>query len=318
MKQRILILASLLTFCSAAWSGDLDQIKQLIQANENKLALEKIDNLPANQPKKADVLFLRAVALSKLNRRQEAIDVYNELINKYPTLPEPRNNLAVLYAQQGKFEASEQALQSALNTDPSYATAQRNLSDIYKTLASIAYNKALSLDNGKEPAPPETKLSLIEELRSYHENAPAAPAVAMVKAVASVTNVEPTSRPDFEKPADINDIKRDIKDVIDNWADAWSKQDVEAYLEHYSPDFTPDDHTSLTEWQNQRRQRLKAPGFIRVEVRKLNTMLLDKHIASATFDQRYRSDRFSDLSHKMLILKQEQGQWRIIQETETK
>lgn len=318
MEQRILFASILLTLSSSAWPGNLDEVKQLIEAGENNQALVQIDDQLVKQPDDPEVLFLRAVALSKLQRKQEAIELYHELINQYPTLPEPRNNLAVLYAQQGEFEASEQALQSALNTHPSYATAHRNLSDIYKTLASIAYNKALDLDNGREPSPPETKLQLITELRSYHNGASAdvtPPLATSTGGALASTRKEATSfHTEIEKAADIND----IEEVISSWATAWSEQDVKRYLGHYSPDFIPDNRLSRPEWEELRRQRLLTPDFIRMEVSQLKTVILDNRIASVSLDQQYRSDRFSELSHKIVLLRYENGRWRIIQETETK
>lgn len=318
MEQRILFASILLMLSSSAWPGNLDEVKQLIEAGENNHALAQIDDQLVKQPDDPEILFLRAVALGKLQRKQEAIELYHELINKHPTLPEPRNNLAVLYAQQGEFEASEQALQSALNTHPSYATAHRNLSDIYKTLASIAYNKALNLDNGREPSPPETKLQLIVEFRSHHNGASAEvappPATSPAGLLASTQKEATPFHPEVEKTADIND----IEDVISSWASAWSEQDVKRYLDHYSPDFIPDNQLSRLEWEELRRQRLLTPDFIRVEVSQLETVILDNRIASVSLDQQYRSDRFSELSRKMVLLRHENGRWRIIQEIETK
>ena len=318
MKQRILFASILLTLSSSAWPSKLDQIKQLIATDANQQALEQIDAQLAEQPKDPEALFLRAIILGKLQRQQEAIELYNELVSSYPTLPEPHNNLAVLYAQQGEFQASEQELESALNTDPSYATAHRNLSDIYKTLASIAYNKALNLDNGNKESVPETNLQLIVDLRSYHNDAtvevsaPVATTTAL--SVANIRSEVEPFHPKNEKPVDI----KDIEEVIGTWAAAWSAQDVQAYLDHYSPDFVPNNRLTRTDWEEQRRQRLKSPGFIRVEVSRLETMILDNHIASASFDQKYHSDRFTEFTHKLVLLRQEEGHWRIVQETETK
>jgi len=54
--------------------------------------------------------------------------------------------IAVLYAGQGQYEKARQALEMAIRTHPSYATAHENLGDVYAKLASQAYDKALSLD----------------------------------------------------------------------------------------------------------------------------------------------------------------------------
>src|SRR5438093_2806195 len=77
-------------------------------------------------------------------------------------MPEPYNNLAVLYAGQGDYQKARKALETAIRTHPSYAVAHENLGDIYATLASQAYDKALQLDSGNAAA--RKKLALIKEL----------------------------------------------------------------------------------------------------------------------------------------------------------
>jgi len=47
-----------------------------------------------------------------------------------PELPEPYNNLAVLYAARGDHDGARDALLRAISTHPSYATAHENLGDI--------------------------------------------------------------------------------------------------------------------------------------------------------------------------------------------
>ncbi|MFT5739602.1 MAG: tetratricopeptide (TPR) repeat protein [Gammaproteobacteria bacterium] len=65
-----------------------------------------------------------------------AAELYTVLINKNPLLPEPRNNLAMIYLSQGDFDRASMVLIDALNTHPSYAAACENLNRIYKGIAS--------------------------------------------------------------------------------------------------------------------------------------------------------------------------------------
>jgi tetratricopeptide (TPR) repeat protein len=88
--------------------------------------------------------------------------VFTALTEDYPELPEPYNNLAVLYASQGNYEKAKSALELAIHTHPSYATAHENLGDIYAQLASRAYDRALQLDKTNTAA--QTKLAMVKEL----------------------------------------------------------------------------------------------------------------------------------------------------------
>jgi tetratricopeptide (TPR) repeat protein len=305
MQQRILLTALLLSFTSQAWPFDRDEIARLISDKRYQEALNQINAQLNTQPKDIDTLFLQAVTLSKLDRNKEAIAIYKKLIDAYPNLPEPRNNLAVLLARQGELQSAEQTLQSALNTDPTYATAHNNLSDLYKAQASIAYNKALNPDNGKQSsAIPETRLRLIDELRSYKP----AKAVATTKTKTAVATTE------NEKPT----VAADIEGSVMAWAKAWSQQDVESYLNSYSATFTPPNNLARDQWNEQRRDRIKSPRFIKITIEQMKIEPLNSQAANVTFKQRYQSDRFSGTTRKLLLLNLEDGAWRIVQESETR
>ncbi len=94
----------------------------------------------------ANRLFKQGLALTEQGKTAEAIKVFTSLTEDYPQLPEPYNNLAVLYAGQGQYEKAKVALEMAIRTHPSYATAHENLGDIYAKMASQAYDRALQLD----------------------------------------------------------------------------------------------------------------------------------------------------------------------------
>ena len=118
----------------------------------------------ATSPKDARGRFLKGIILTEQNKPNDAIKVFTELTQDYPELPEPYNNLAVLYASQGQYDKARTALEMAIRTHPSYATAHENLGDIYAKMASQAYDKALQLDKSNTTA--QTKLNLIKDLFS--------------------------------------------------------------------------------------------------------------------------------------------------------
>ena len=88
--------------------------------------------------------------------------MFRALIEDYPELPEPYNNLAVLYAQRGEYESARVALETALRTAPDWAVAHENLGDIYARLAAAEYAQAAKLDRDNKTAP--AKLALARDL----------------------------------------------------------------------------------------------------------------------------------------------------------
>jgi tetratricopeptide (TPR) repeat protein len=157
----LLSLAGALTSASLQ-ANELKDIARQVRQGQQSAALNRLYAYLDSHPADAEALFLKGVALTESNKPDEAIKVFNEMTEKYPGLPEPYNNLAVLYAGKGQYDKARAALESALKTHPSYATAHNNLADVYAHMASEAYDKALQLD--KTNSSQANKLALIQDL----------------------------------------------------------------------------------------------------------------------------------------------------------
>jgi tetratricopeptide (TPR) repeat protein len=163
-----------------AWAGaavaDPARVSALMEDGKLEEALSAANEDLAGDPGNVTLRFLKGLVLTRMNRLDEAVAAFEGLTEDHPELPEPYNNLAVVYAAKGDFERARQALQKAINTHPSYATAHENMGDIYAKMASQAYNQALELNEDNPTA--KAKLSLINNLFSL----PAAPAPTQVAA----------------------------------------------------------------------------------------------------------------------------------------
>ncbi|MEK7877519.1 MAG: tetratricopeptide repeat protein [Pseudomonadota bacterium] len=160
-----LLLASLLIAPGVgAQSDDYQEASKLFRSGQPAQALERVDNFLKGNPKNARARFLKGLILTEQNKPADAINLFTGLTEDFPELPEPYNNLAVLQASLGQYDKARAALEIAIRTHPSYATAHENLGDIYAKMASQAYDKALQLDKTNSAA--QTKLKLINELFS--------------------------------------------------------------------------------------------------------------------------------------------------------
>jgi Flp pilus assembly protein TadD len=157
----------------AALADDLAAIEKQLRRGDAAQALERLDTHLRDAPDDTRARFLRGVALSESGRDDDAIAAFTKLTEDHPELPEPYNNLAVLYAQKGLYERARQALDMALQAFPSYALAWENLGDLHVKLAGQAYEKAGQLDARNRTA--ARKLALTRDLL-------AAPAKAAAKA----------------------------------------------------------------------------------------------------------------------------------------
>ena len=200
---RKLLAASLLGACAclvqAQETGkELADAQRLLKQGKHAAALTSVDGHLAQHPKDAQGRFLKGLILTEQNRLEDATTVFVGLTNDFPELPEPYNNLAVLYAQQRQYDKARNALEMAIRTHPAYAIAYENLGDVYAKLASQAYGKALQIDSGNAVA--QDKLSLIRELFGTAAK-PGAAAATAPRVVADARPAAPETHATAAAPA---------------------------------------------------------------------------------------------------------------------
>ena len=346
------ILASLpcillFTFGQPAHADELQDISKLYKQGQNDKALERLESYLTSRPKDAQGpkiaqgRFLKGLILAEQGKNAEAIQIFTRLTEEYPELPEPYNNLAVLYAAQGQYDKARQSLEMAIGTHPSYATAHENLGDIYAKMASQAYDKALKLDKGNVTA--QAKLSLVKELFSASGKVNRAPKVALAPA-ASVPAIAPAKpepakpapapvvapapapvKPEATKPApEVKptpapaeskvDAEAAVLKTLNDWADAWSDKNVSGYLGYYARDFKVPGGENRAAWEKSRKARIGKAKSIQVAIESPRVTFSDASHASVTFRQSYKSDALSTSTQKTIVLVKSGGKWLIQQE----
>jgi len=317
-----IVIALLLVASSPALADDYDDAARLLKQGRTAAALEKVDAAIAANKNDARARFLKGLILTERNETPAAIEVFKSLTRDFPELPEPYNNLAVLYAAQGQYDKARESLEMAIRTHPSYAVAHENLGDVYAKMASEAYDRALSLDRGNQTA--QTKLSLIRDLFSGNEQqrqvataatASSKPAPQVAAATTKATPVE-TAAPSKTSapPASTDNQDSAVVAAVSNWAHAWAEQDVAAYLSHYAPEFETPGQVGRSDWEKQRRSRLGQPKFIRVEVSEPTVTFKGPNSASVRFRQHYQSDTIDSTGYKTLTMVKSGEKWLIVRE----
>jgi tetratricopeptide (TPR) repeat protein len=152
--QTMLYCALALVAWAPAHADDYADVSKLAKAGKVAEALNKTNDYLSKHPADPQMRFMKGVLLTEQNKSDEAIAVFTKLTEDYKDLPEPYNNLAVLYAANGQYDKARVALEKAIRTNPSYQTAYENLGDIYGKMASQAYDKALALGSSTAVSPP--------------------------------------------------------------------------------------------------------------------------------------------------------------------
>jgi tetratricopeptide (TPR) repeat protein len=146
----------------AALADEYTPVTELMRSGQLPQAMAKAQQYLATKPRDPQMRFLKGLIEQDSGRPQDAITTYNTLITDYPELPEPYNNVAVLYAAQGQYDRARAALELAIRANSQYAIAHENLGDVYVRLASQSYQQSQRLDTTNTTVTP--KLVLLRQL----------------------------------------------------------------------------------------------------------------------------------------------------------
>lgn len=346
---QLVVLSSAFVF-SLAHADDYRDVTQLTKDGKYAEAIAKADAHILTKPRDPQMRFLKGVAQRDAGKTVEAIATFTRLTEDYPELPEPYNNLGVLYASQNQIDKARSAFEMAIRTNPTYSTAHENLGDVYAKLSSNAYNKALQLEGNNAALTP--KLALIRQLVNPNTNplkivpaapvpsaaaaaaprtpgaaapvpAPASPAAAPVPppaaapapvAPAAAKTPEPAVQTPASKPSNDSVATKEAEAAVRTWANAWAAKDMKNYLGAYAKEFDTPGSMSRKEWEEDRRVRIESKAKITVKLDALKVEVsADK--ATVKFRQDYRADKLAVSSRKTLVLVKRADRWQIVRET---
>ena len=173
------------------YAQSLKDARGLIAEKKYADAIVILDKLSVERPREPQARFLKGLALADSGKTNEAIAVFQAVLGDYPELPEPHNNLAVLYAQKGEYGLARDELEAAISAAPDYTIAYENLGDIYARLAALNYEKAVARDARNKTAP--LKLKLVRDVL--------APQVAAASTPTPASPAPPAASPAIAAPA---------------------------------------------------------------------------------------------------------------------
>lgn len=336
------MLAGTLLLCASlsAQADEIEDANSLFKQGQRSQALDKINGYLANKPKDARARFLKGLILTEQGKTADAIRIFSALTGDYPDLPEPYNNLAVLYAGQGQYDKAKILLEKAISTHPSYATAHENLGDIYAKMASQAYDRALQLDQSNTAT--QTKLAMIQNL--FASGAPGKESPARIAPVSNRTETAPViaeaTQSQSEQPASAavviesrteaksepvaapervvkKESSKEVEETVMAWAAAWSARDTDKYLSFYADDFKTPDGETRAAWETIRRDRVGSPKYIQVAIRIMTIQFTDSAHATVKFRQSYRASHLKTSGNKTLLMVKSGNKW-LIQEEHSK
>ena len=134
-------LPLLLALAQPAQAALADDVGSLLAAGRPAEALQRTEQALLVSPRDAQTRFVHGVVLMELRRDAEALEVFTQVAQEFPELPEPLNNIALLQARAGRLDAARSALESALRNDPGHRAARANLAEVHLMLAVAAWEQ---------------------------------------------------------------------------------------------------------------------------------------------------------------------------------
>lgn len=337
MKRTILqhpffrmLLALCLASPVAAFSKETHQIiadiQSIARSEGANVAIRKLDKeLPKNESLKLELLVLKAGLKVRNQQIQDAIEIYQKLIKENPKQLFLRNNLASIYADQGKLLDAERVILAGIKQHEEFATSYGNLMSIKGQQAAVALQMALDPSkprnpktqllaihtvNGSNVSAPEHQPQLAQNTPVLKPSTPPAPPPSAPTAAAK----EPSADISLAKTAEELALEERLKVFAQDWAAAWSSGDASQYLSFYSERFVPESKTSFTEWASQRRQRITPDQGIQVQIEDARVLKQSAQQAEIGFRQFYESKSLKARSNKLLTVELHNDQWKIVRE----
>jgi tetratricopeptide (TPR) repeat protein len=323
-------------------------LKGVVLAEQNKSAeaIKIFTDITEKHPELPEPYNNLAVIYAEQGQYDKARTALEKAIKTHPSYATAHENLGDIYAKM-----ASDAYDKALQLDRSNSRAQTKLM-LVKELFSRSSVVAPSAAPAK-PAPAPVMPPLSPPLVAAAPSQPLAPSVANppqqpvvvakaeepVKSKPAPAQLPTEKAPAKDKGPDAastpveknkgaaakeetkaksgdqpqSNAQESVLRAVHGWAKAWSARDVDAYLAYYARDFKTPSGESRSEWEKTRRERIRKPASIQVEV--LNPKVsIDGNHATIAFKQNYRAGINSMRTSKTLFLVKTGEKWLITQE----
>jgi tetratricopeptide (TPR) repeat protein len=306
-------------------STDLEEADRLFIAGQDgaaKTAYLSVISQGSNSPRPYNNLASLYAAEGDLDQAQ---DLLNKALATDPDYLTVYHNVGKVYAAMAR-DSYGKALQLERDTKP-LRLQTLGVRDALPTLAQVVQPQEPVTEAVLPVADPSAQMT-IAKIEKVHpapdqtteaQNVPepagaelSLPESGTLTGAVSVVASEPIAPLDLKVPVAETTVLP--QQFLEEWAQAWSSQEIERYLQSYASDFTPVGEASSQAWQESRRRRLGAPTFIKVSLSGMEVTEEKEGVIRVQAIQDYRSDRYQDRTRKSFVLRRRGQTWEIIEE----
>ncbi len=104
-----------------------------------------------------------------------------------------------------------------------------------------------------------------------------------------------------------------IEQFLKSWEAAWERQDIDAYMKFYAPDFASGEY-DLAGWRKYKTDLFQSVKLVNVERSKLKVQTTEKQVWVVSFRQSYQADGYRDVGLKTMTIIGFPGELKILKE----
>ena len=107
-----------------------------------------------------------------------------------------------------------------------------------------------------------------------------------------------------------------VKSLIYEWKDSWENKNTNKYFSYYIEKYTSEYFNDHDLWKKDRLDRINNKSNIDIEITDLNIEFNfdENETAYASFKQKYKSDKYTDVVLKKITLIKKSSKWKIVNE----
>jgi len=120
----------------------------------------------------------------------------------------------------------------------------------------------------------------------------------------------------YEEPVKRKTDYEIVEEIVNNWKNSWEDKDLEKYFSFYVDNYTSQYFEDHILWKEDRKKRIVDKSDIDIEIENLSItfQINDDETATATFQQIYSSEQYSDSVKKEIIFQKDGNNWKITAE----
>lgn len=304
----------------------------LSMANKKNEAIKIFSVLMAKHPEVPAAGNNLAVVYASQHEYDKSIKLLQSIIKQHPDYLNAQKNLGDVYTELATnayskvYEANAMDVQTKAKYEAlkQFQAVSDKTASVPSKTSSVAsdkgQNSTMSAGSGGNVTVTKSTQGSDAQLKAIAASAiqPTNPTLlAADKSMAAKTIAQKQAVENIavkeDKQADSTQQIQVLNQLLKEWTNAWSSQDVQKYLSFYADTFKTPHGESLSAWRQWREERIKKPRQIQVEISEPVFSINQNH-ATVVLMQRYAADNKLDTDKKRLDFVQIAGKWLIERE----